>query len=155
MIVAISKFGRLFTANCTGEEKLSEHLKIKEVWNNSASEEIKLVLNDDSFRAIRCWEHFRALHGRPIQINSGYRTASFNAKIGGIENSLHRDCCAFDNAISYSKTDELIMLSWMDEICAAYDMEAELGFYPWGVHTGFKKQLPYKHSGRVYVFDRR
>lgn len=41
-------------------------------------------------------EPFRVWYNRPININSGYRTAEHNKKVGGVSNSLHLKGLAVD-----------------------------------------------------------
>ena len=68
----------------TKQKNLSEHFKPKEFQCKDGSEEFliadKLI---DTLEAIR--NHFN----EPVTINSGYRTPSWNSKIGGAPNSYH------------------------------------------------------------------
>lgn len=79
-----------------GETKISPNFKIKEFKCKDGSDEILL---DSSFvqtklQSIR--EHF----GKPLLINSAYRTESYNRKVGGAKNSYHMKGMAFDIHIS-------------------------------------------------------
>lgn len=38
----------------------------------------------------------RAMYGRPIYVNSGYRSPEVNKKVGGVANSMHLKGCAAD-----------------------------------------------------------
>jgi hypothetical protein len=40
-------------------------------------------------RLLEAWCRFRAEVGKPIRINSGFRTVEYNAKVGGAKDSRH------------------------------------------------------------------
>ena len=67
-----------------GNKSVSDHFLIKEFACNDGSDNI-LISPDlvDLLEYIRC--HF----DRPVIINSAYRTAEYNKKIGGVANSQH------------------------------------------------------------------
>lgn len=67
-----------------GNKKLSENFTVKEFKCNNGNDKIKIDLdNVSNLQKIR--NHF----GKSIKITSGYRTAAYNAKIGGSKNSYH------------------------------------------------------------------
>lgn len=143
-------------SDLTGNESISTHLKVSEVWNNSAKEEVKLICSSDFWTAVDCWEYLRTRYGKSITISSCYRTPTFNASVGGEANSLHLKGCAFDNQLG--KMDNATFerwKGWVENACILYGVQAELGRYNWGLHTGFIKTLPYKYDGLVYTFDKR
>lgn len=86
-----------------GETRVSPNFKVKEFKCKDGSDEILL---DSSFvisklQAIR--DHF----GKPITINSAYRTISYNKKIGGAKNSYHTKGRAFDIVVKETPLDEV------------------------------------------------
>lgn len=69
----------------------------------------------------------------PIRINSGYRTPSWNKKIGGEKNSLHIKAMAADINIA-SKTPKQIAAIIEKLIKEGKMMQGGLGTYPSWVH---------------------
>ena len=67
-----------------GNIHLSPHFTVKEFACHDGSD---TVLIDD--RLVTLLEKIRDRFGKPIHINSAYRTAKYNAKIGGVSNSYH------------------------------------------------------------------
>lgn len=83
--------------------KISANFKVSEFKSNDGADE---VLIDTAFvknylQKIR--DHFKA----PVTINSGYRTASYNKKVGGAANSYHVKGQAFDIVVQ-GKTQEKV-----------------------------------------------
>lgn len=82
---------KTYSASKDGNTNLSKNFKVKEFACNDGSDKViideKLV---DILQKIR--DHF----GAPVTINSAYRTAEYNAKIGGVSNSQHTKGTAAD-----------------------------------------------------------
>jgi|TARA_R110002033_G_scaffold124274_2_gene166374 zinc D-Ala-D-Ala carboxypeptidase len=57
----------------------------------------------------------RKKYGKPIKINSGYRTVDRNKKIGGVKNSSHLKGLAVDISCKESK-DRFILLNLLIEV---------------------------------------
>lgn len=68
----------------SGDLHLSPHFTVKEFACHDGSD---TVLIDD--KLVGLLENIRGKFGKPIHINSAYRTAKYNAKIGGVSNSYH------------------------------------------------------------------
>ena len=68
----------------SGNLHLSPHFTVKEFACHDGSD---TVLIDD--KLVGLLENIRGKFGKPIHINSAYRTAKYNAKIGGVSNSYH------------------------------------------------------------------
>ena len=81
----------LYSVSLDGNKNVSKNFKVKEFACNDGSDNViideKLV---DILQKIR--DHF----GVPVTINSAYRTAEYNAKIGGVSNSQHTKGTAAD-----------------------------------------------------------
>ena len=67
-----------------GDLHLSPHFTVREFACHDGSD---TVLIDD--RLVTLLEKIRDRFGKPVRINSAYRTAKYNAKIGGVSNSYH------------------------------------------------------------------
>ena len=68
----------------SGNLHLSPHFTVKEFACHDGSD---TVLIDD--KLVGLLENIRGKFGKPVRINSAYRTAKYNAKIGGVSNSYH------------------------------------------------------------------
>lgn len=83
---------REFSLKADGETQISDNFKVSEFRCKDGSDKI-LIDTDfvrDKLQPIR--DHFGAL----VTINSGYRTESYNAKVGGAKSSYHMQGRAFD-----------------------------------------------------------
>lgn len=81
-----------FSLMADGEKKISEHFKVKEFKCKDGSDSI---LVDCDF-VKKYLEAIRVRFGKPVIINSAYRTKSYNQKVGGATNSYHMKGQAFD-----------------------------------------------------------
>ena len=63
---------------------VSEHFKISEFKCNDGSQEIML-----EYKLVKLLQKLRWVVGKPIKINSGYRTKTYNHKVGGSPRSQH------------------------------------------------------------------
>lgn len=81
-----------YSLSRNGEEKISEHFKVKEFKCKDGSD--KILVDVDFVQVFL--ESIRNHFGAPITINSAYRTPSYNKKIGGATNSYHMKGKAFD-----------------------------------------------------------
>lgn len=78
-----------------GQKQLSENFKVKEFACKDGSDKILIDVNfvQTSLQDIR--SHF----GKPVIINSAYRTQYYNTKVGGAKNSYHMKGRAFDISV--------------------------------------------------------
>lgn len=84
-----------FSKKANGEQKLSENFKVKEFACKDGSDKILIDVNfvQTALQDIRT--HF----GKPVTVNSAYRTQTYNAKVGGAKSSYHMKGRAFDISI--------------------------------------------------------
>lgn len=75
-----------------GDKRLSENFKVKEFACHDGSDLIKVDVDFITGPLQDIRTHF----GMPITINSGYRTPSYNVKVGGAKNSYHVRGQAYD-----------------------------------------------------------
>lgn len=93
-----------------GQFKLSEHFKLSEFACPDKSD--KVVVSDE---LIRMLEKLRAYGGFTIEVTSGYRTVSYNSKIGGAKGSKHTLGQAAD--IYVRKNGKLINVKLISCLC--------------------------------------
>lgn len=75
---------KLYSLSKDGNKKLSANFSVKEFKCNDGSDAIVICQETvDILQAVR--DYF----GRPVHINSAYRTPSYNKKVGGVSNSQH------------------------------------------------------------------
>lgn len=86
---------RTYSLKKDGSTKLSEHFTVREFACSDGSDEIRI-----DPKLVDYLEKIRAHFGKPVRITSGYRTKTYNAKIGGAKNSLHTFGQAADIVIS-------------------------------------------------------
>jgi len=78
-----------------GNEKLSQNFKVSEFRCNDGSD--KILIDTD---LVVILQKIRDKFKKRININSGYRTPTYNAKIGGATNSYHTRGSAADISVS-------------------------------------------------------
>lgn len=147
--------GTWFTATVNESDKISEHFTFKEIMNQSCTPEIKLKWYQESVMANKAMEYVRIRYGKAITISCCYREEAYNKRVGGTSNSLHLKGCAYDcqfGKISKGSAFYNNLLRWVECACEKYNLQAELGLYPWGAHVGFCFKLPYKCDKLVYEF---
>lgn len=89
----------------------------------------------------------------PPTINAWWRSKTYNANVGGVENSLHLTGEATDLGIERELTEERLKKyerKWF-EICDDDHVKGEFGIYDWGIHLGSN----IKYSKKHYSFDKR
>ena len=147
-------YGEWITVALPADGHWSTHVVFSEIANPSSGESIILELPVVARLHRDCWEVWREWWGKPVTITCGFRTKSYNALIGGVEDSQHIKCCAYDcsvGAISDSLFKECMDVCFA--IAKANHTQCELGRYSWGLHIGFSK-LAYTDK-TLYTFDKR
>ena len=84
-----------FSKSRDGNNQLSENFKVKEFACKDGSDKI---LIDVTFVQTNL-QDIRSHFGKPVNVNSGYRSPSYNSKVGGAKNSYHMQGRAFDISI--------------------------------------------------------
>jgi uncharacterized protein YcbK (DUF882 family) len=71
--------------------------------------------------------------GEPIHVNSGYRTETYNKKVGGKPNSFHKKAMASDITVKSKSPKQLAAV--IEKLIAAGKMrQGGIGIYPGFVH---------------------
>ncbi len=100
--------GDSFTCELDGNMKLTKNLRVSEVANNEAKEDIKLEIYPLSWKCFELFQFCRDHRGKAITVNSNYRTPTYNAACGGDKNSLHLKGYAIDISIPYEEQEPFI-----------------------------------------------
>lgn len=148
-----NKYGQWTYCMIEENDYISEHLQWYEIMNPSCKEELKLAFPYKAWLQNVCWEELRTLYGKPLRVTSGYRSPSFNKEHGGVDNSLHLTCEAYDNSCNVTDNLWTQLCLWCSMIAYKHDTQCELGRYSWGFHVGFSK-LTYTNK-LLYTFDKR
>ena len=85
-----------YSLSRNGDQNISRNFKVKEFRCKDGSDTIYIDADfvKTKLQAIR--DHF----GAPVTINSAYRTATYNKKVGGASNSYHVKGQAFDIVVA-------------------------------------------------------
>lgn len=85
-----------YSLKVDGEKKIRENFKVSEFMCKDGSDKILIDVSfvQNKLQAIR--NHF----GVAVTINSGYRTESYNTKVGGAKSSYHMKGQAFDIVVA-------------------------------------------------------
>ena len=79
-------------------------------------------------------QRLRDLLGTPLQVNSGYRTATYNNKVGGEDKSYHLTASALDLS-SHEWTAEQLGALYEGLIRLGLVPDGGLGIYPTFIHV--------------------
>lgn len=94
---------KTFSLKAKGEQNVAPNFKVNEFKCKDGSDtvliDVDFVMN--KLQAIRT--HF----GRPVKINSAYRSPAYNKKVGGASNSYHMKGMAFDIVIPGVPLDDI------------------------------------------------
>lgn len=115
------------------EGRIVENFSLKEMMNNQAVEDVKLVLTPEVIEFAQMMQELRNWYGKPLNVSSWYRTRTFNTQIGGDKNSIHLDGRACDiSNIPQSKYEDFI-IAWQ-VICKSHGKIGGCNTYSWGMH---------------------
>lgn len=78
-----------------GNIKLSANFTLKEMQSHDGADEVKV-----DPKLMEYLQQIRDHFGKPVKINSGYRSPAHNAKVGGASNSYHTKGMAADIVVS-------------------------------------------------------
>lgn len=121
---------KYFTINELCKSNTAKQYKI----NNIPSEEVEknLILLVENVL-----DPLREAWGRPIIVNSGYRSAELNSKIGGAKNSQHLTGCAVDiQTVSDSKEDNKKLFELVQSLKLPFDQLIDESNYSW-IHVSY------------------
>ena len=108
---------------------------LSEVANTQADEEVKVVFTPELIRHGNMMDQLRDFYGKPMNVNSWYRTLTFNKKVGGSPNSCHLLGNACDIALPSidAATRNNLIAAWR-MLCQSNEVIGGVGIYKWGLH---------------------
>lgn len=123
-------------------ENISKHITFDEATNSPTAMRFGINNNPDSVTfermklvANKCFEPLREWYGKPIRINSFYRSQALNVKVGGSATSQHCKGEAIDISAG-SKVENKKLFDW---ICANLDFDQCINEYDFTwVHISYK-----------------
>lgn len=113
-----------------GEKNLSAHFKVKEFACQDGSDP---VFVSDALVAVL--QKIRTHFGVPVDVNSGFRNASHNKKVGGAAYSRHLYGLAADIAVR-----GVAPKAVYDYAETLLPHTGGIGLYPWGVHIDVRPE---------------
>jgi hypothetical protein len=98
-----------------GADRITEHFSLLELANKDDGG--WMMLNPKIIEFIQMVENFRRWYNEPINITSGFRTPSYNAKVGGAKDSMHLKALAMDfQTPRHNKTKHYTPAQWQNII---------------------------------------
>lgn len=131
--------GDFTVVDIDASQKLVTHFTIDELANWSNNDEVKFIISAESIQFMQRIEEFRRWYGKPIIVNSNYRSKSFNATLSdAIQKSEHLNACALDWAITGHTN------AWRNKVkeqifkqARKYGCGCHVIYYKWGYHIDF------------------
>lgn len=111
-----------------GNKKITANFRVREFACKDGTD--KIIIDTE---LVELLQKIRNHFGKPIKINSGYRTKSHNKKIGGSSNSYHTKGQACD--IVVSGVNPILVALYAEKIGAG-----GIGVYPTFVHVDTRKK---------------
>lgn len=134
---------RTYSVNRDGEIKLNAYFKVREFACHDGSD---TVLIDDAL--VQLLGYIRTYFGKPVTINSGYRTVDYNKKVGGVSNSQHVQGKAAD--IVVQDVPPRAVASYLESLFPLHG----IGLYPSFVHVDTRGKKSYwVNSGSSVVMS--
>lgn len=120
--------------------RIVRNFSIDEMSNSMTSDQVKLVITPEVIEFAQMMQHLRNYWGKPMKVNSWYRTKEFNTRIGGDVNSAHLDGIAADIALpSITDRNRNNLIEVWRSICINYGVIGGVSIYSWGVHFDANK----------------
>ena len=154
MIVRIKLYEAEIIADIPKSTKLSKNFKLYELANNAGSVKLpQYEINEGNFKFVQMLQRLRDSVNQPIKVNSGYRQAAYNSKIGGNAKSAHLHGWAADIKKIYGMSDERIAATWR-AICSIFGTIGAINLYDNYYHLEINSNICYGAS-KFEIRDRR
>lgn len=132
---------KTYSLKSDGNKALSKNFKVKEFACHDGSD--KILIDDNTVKKL---QFVRDYFGKPIHINSAYRTPTYNKKVGGATSSQHVKGTAADIAINGVPPKAIAAL------LEKYYPNSGIGLYDTFVHIDSRGKKSYwKNTGNNVV----
>lgn len=132
--------GAAFDVPIPDSIKIRKNFTLSELANNKAQDTVKFVYNRQVAEFLDCIQELRDWLNKPMQVNSCYRTARYNASCGGSSNSLHLDALALDWGVVHTNAQrENVKKKWR-EICEKHGKVGGINIYSHGYHLDVNEE---------------
>lgn len=121
--------------------RIVKNFSLAEMTNKQTKDEIKLVLTPEVTEFAHMMQELRDWYGKPMNVSSWYRTATFNREIGGSSNSAHLDGRACDISNIPPHEYRNFAIAW-HVICTIHGKVGGVNYCSWGMHfTDFEDKF--------------
>lgn len=152
--VVIQVLGKAYPMNFDDKYKVSDNFTIGEMANNKSIELPKLVVDKRVLVFIDMMQELRKQYGKPINVNSWYRTKSFNKSCGGSSNSAHLYGLAVDFPATHGDSERIKMAKMWEGICKKFGVVGCINYYTHGYHVAAYED--YTHGAKNFaIYDYR
>lgn len=110
--------------------KIVKNFSLREMSNSEAKEVCTLVLTPEMVLFAQMIQELRNFYSKPMNVNSWYRTSTYNKKCGGSSNSCHLD----GRAVDLSVTDYVRLTNAWKAICKKYNKIGGVNYYDTFMH---------------------
>ena len=132
---------KIYSLKADGNKNLSKNFKVKEFRCKDGSDTIKICQE-----TVNILQEIRDYFGKPVTINSAYRTPSHNKKVGGASSSQHVVGTAAD--IRVHDVPSWAVAAFLED---NYPIHG-IGFYPTFVHVDSRgRKVYWKNTGSNVV----
>lgn len=151
--VVFNILGKSYSVNFSEKDKIAKNFTIGEMANNKSAELPKLIIDEKALVFIGLVQELRDTYGKPINVNSWYRTKSFNNSCGGSSNSAHLYGLAVDFRAVHSENERKKMADDWKRICERRGVVGCINYYTHGYHVAaFEDYTHHVKTFKVYDY---
>ena len=115
------------------EGRIVPNFSLAEMTNKQAADTVKLVLTPEVATFAQMIQDLRDWYGKPLNVNSWYRTPAFNKRVGGSSTSAHLDGRAADLSGIPQDRYQDFTVAWQ-VICSMYGKVGGVNYYGTYMH---------------------
>lgn len=154
MLVRIKLYETEIIVDMLKSTKLSKNFRLYELANNAGNVKLpQYEINEGNFKFVQMLQRLRDSVNQPITVNSGYRQAAYNSKIGGNAKSAHLHGWAADIKKINGVSDERIATTWR-ALCTIFGTIGAINLYDNYYHLEINSDICYG-AAKFEIRDRR
>lgn len=121
---------------------ITKNFTFGELANNQSNDAIKCIFNDDIKLFAEMLQELRDWYKKPMDVNSWYRTKSFNDSLpGASKNSLHLKGLAMDWGVNHTDAQRKNVIAKWRDICSKHNIIGGINLYTHGYHLSVHEEL--------------